>query len=139
MDLMQIATKMMADKLGPTLGNIDPETLQGALGSLLGGSDGQLDIGGLVEKFSGGDLGGLLQSWLGDGDNDAISADQIMSALGDSNINDFASKLGIDAQTAADGLANSVPGVIDQASSGGSLLDSLGGAAGLMDAAKKLF
>jgi uncharacterized protein YidB (DUF937 family) len=51
-------------------------------------------------------------------------------------VSDFASTLGTDTDTAAAGLADVLPQMMDQASSGGNLLDAAGGLGGLMGAAK---
>jgi uncharacterized protein YidB (DUF937 family) len=55
--------------------------------------------------------------------------------LGSSNVENFAKQLGTDSSTAAAGLAEAIPQMMDQGSSGGSLLDSVGGLGGLMDVA----
>ena len=134
MDLMKLGTQLLSDKLGSS---VDGDSLTSALSGLLGGSDGNIDVAGLASKMSAnGDLGNVLSSWLGDGDNSPISAGKITDLLGDSNISDFASKLGLDNSTAASGLAEALPQLMDKASSGGSLLDSVGGVEGLLGAAK---
>ncbi|MFK8047001.1 MAG: YidB family protein [Halioglobus sp.] len=134
MDLMKLGTQLLSDKLGS---GVDGDSLSSALSGLLGGGDGNIDVAGLASKMSANsDLGDVLSSWLGDGDNSPISADKVAGLLGDSNIADFASKLGLDSSTAASGLAEALPQLMDKASSGGSLLDSVGGVGGLMDAAK---
>ncbi|NRA71528.1 MAG: hypothetical protein HRU24_10930, partial [Gammaproteobacteria bacterium] len=51
----------------------------------------------------------------------------------------FASSLGVDSDTATTGLSNMLPDLIDQGSSGGNLLDSVGGIGGALDMAKKFF
>lgn len=134
MDLMKLGTQLLSEKLGA---GVDGDSLTSALSGLLGGSDGNIDVAGLAGKMSeNSDLGGLLSSWLGDGDNSPISADMLTGLLGDSNIADFASKLGLDSSTATSGLAEALPQLMDKASSGGSLLDSVGGLGGLLGAAK---
>jgi len=85
-----------------------------------------------------GDLGAVLSSWLGDGANRPISADTIASVFGQADIAKFASQLGVDPTTAQRGLAQALPQVVDKASSGGNLLDSVGGVGGLMGMAKSL-
>ena len=111
-----------------------------ALQSLIGGADGQLDLGGLVSKMTeSGNLGSLVSSWLGDGANEAIDADGIMSLFGSDKLAAFAEQLGVDQASAADGLTSMLPELLDKSSSGGSLLDMAGGAGGLLDAAKSLF
>ena len=59
--------------------------------------------------------------------------------LGKSNVADFASRLGIGESSASNGLAEMIPDLIDGNSSGGNLLDAVGGASGLMGMASKLF
>ncbi len=134
MDLMKLGTQLLSDKLGS---GVDGDSLTSALSGPLGGSDGNIDVAGLASKMSANtDLGDVLGSWLGDGENSPISAGKVIDLLGDSNISDFASKPGLDSSTAASGLAEALPQLMDKASSGGSLWDSLGGVGGLMDAAK---
>ena len=139
MDLMQLATQLFTQYLGSAGKNLDAGGVQSALGQLLGASGGNLDLGGLVSKLDGGGLASLAMSWLGDGGNDAISADQIIGLFGQSQVDGFASQLGLDSGAAAGGLAGMLPDLIDQNSKGGSLLDMAGGAGGLLGAASKLF
>jgi uncharacterized protein YidB (DUF937 family) len=84
-------------------------------------------------------LGTIAQSWLGDGSNTQISSDQVTKLLGPDKISEFASKLGVTKEEAAGGLSDALPNMIDKASSGGSLLDSIGGVSGAMGLAGKLF
>jgi uncharacterized protein YidB (DUF937 family) len=136
MDISAIATKLLNDNMGLSL---DSATVNSALSSLVGDGQGGIDLGGLVSKMSqNGDLSAVLSSWLGDGANSAISPDTIASVFGQADIAKFASQLGIDPATAQQGLANALPGVVDKASSGGNLLDSVGGVGGLMGMAKSL-
>ena len=128
MDLKQLATEMLVSKLG---GNASENDVGDALGGLLGGgSGGDLDLGNIVQQLSGGDLGSAVQSWLGDGANDAISGEQIANARGSDKVGEFAQKLGIDTDQAAGGLSDLLPQLIDQNSSGGDLLGTIGGLAG---------
>ncbi len=137
MDPVQMATNLLSEKLGV---QVDPATINTALSSLLGDGQGNIDFAGLASKMtSSGELGTILNSWLGDGANAAISPESIQSLLGEGAVQDFASQVGTDSTTAAAGLAEAIPQLMDKASSGGSLLDSLGGAEGLLGAAKSLF
>jgi len=130
MDLKSIATQMLMAKLGGSVGGGDESAVGNALSGLLGGNQNDdLDLGALVSKFSGGDLGGALQSWLGDGDNEAVSASAITDALGQDKVAQFAEQLGLDQESAASGLQDLLPQLIDKNSSGGSLTGVLGGLA----------
>ena len=88
---------------------------------------------------SSGELSSILGSWLGDGANQAISANSITSLFGSDKVSAFADQIGVDAGAAAGGLAEVIPQIMDKSSSGGSLLEMAGGAEGLLGAAKSLF
>ncbi len=134
MDIVQTATQLLSERLGI---DIDPATLSGALSQLLGDGSGNIDLAGLASKMaSSGELGNIVSSWLGDGANASISADSLMGLLGEGRVENFASQIGTDTGTAAEGLADVLPQVMDQASSGGSLLESVGGVGGILGAAK---
>ena len=134
---MKIATQLLMSKLtGSAGGNSDMVT--SVIGKLLGGSGGSgIDLGSLVGNLKDQGLGDVADSWLGDGDNAEISADQIESMLGSDKIQEAASALGADQGELLDGLKNMLPEVVDKSSSGGSLLDSVGGLGGLANLAGK--
>lgn len=148
MDLMKLGTQLILSKLG---GNVSEGGVASALSSLLGGdgnSNGGLDLGSLVSGMlsnnnnassDGGGLSDILGSWLGDGENQAVSGNQIKDMLGGDKISEFASKLGVGEDDAANSLAEAVPQMVDKGSSGGSLLDAVGGISGAIDLARKLF
>lgn len=131
MDLMNIASGMIANKLG-----VDQNTINGALNGLIGDGD-QFDIGSLVSNLQSGDLADIAASWLGDGENASISTDQIQNLLGGDKISAAASQLGTSEGSLLETLQEALPQMIDQGSSGGSLLDSVGGIGGLASMAKK--
>lgn len=118
--------------------NLDIGALQSALSGLIGGGK-DLDLGGLVSGLTSGGFGEMARSWLGDGANQAISPEQVGSAVGQDKLADFASKLGLSVQEAQGGLSEALPQIVDKASSGGALLDSIGDTEGLLDMASKLF
>ncbi|MGB1141497.1 MAG: YidB family protein [Halioglobus sp.] len=133
MDLIQLATQLITDKLGL---QVDQSTVSNALSSLLGDGSGNIDLAGLAGKMTAsGGLGSIVESWLGDGANAGISAGDILGLLGEGQVADFASQVGTDTDSAASGLASVLPELMDKASSGGSLLDAAGGLGGLMGAA----
>jgi len=133
MDIVQMATELFSQQLGS---QTDADSLSNALSGLLGDGQGNIDLAGLAGKMaSSGELGNILNSWLGDGANSAINAESLTNLLGAGNISEFASQVGTDSQSAANGLADVLPQLIDKSSSGGSLLDSVGGLDGLLGAA----
>ena len=144
MDLMKLGTQLILSKLG---GSASEGGIASALASLLGGgnsdkdsSGGGLDLGSLVGNMMGkeGGLESIVSSWLGDGDNEAVSGSQIKDILGGDKVAEFANQVGVDEDTAAESLAEAVPQMVDKGSSGGSLLDAVGGIGGAINLAKKL-
>ncbi len=137
MDLMKLGASLLSNYLS---GSADENGLASVLGNLLGGSgDGQggLNLQGLVEKMMGGDTPDsfteMAKSWLGDGENAPISPDQVKELIGSDKISEAAQQLGQDENSLAETLSQVLPQLVDKSSSGGSLLDSLGGAGGIGD------
>lgn len=135
MDLKSLATKVLMEKIGNANSSSAAES---ALGELLGAGD-KFDLADLVGRFTGagGDIETKAKSWLGDGANDSISASQVQETLGADKIEAFAAKLGVGREEASKGLSEMLPQLIDKGSSGGSLLDSIGGVGGLASMASK--
>lgn len=137
MDMMKLATQLLASKLGGDAGG-NSDMVQNVIGSLLGGSGGKgIDLGSIVGNLQNSGLGSLAESWLGDGDNEHISRSQIENMLGSDKVAQAAQELGADQNDLLRGLQNMLPQVIDKSSSGGSLLDSVGGLGGLASMASK--
>ncbi len=133
--LLNIGASLLKDKVGT-----DENSIGDALSSILTNKEGGLDLSNILSAVGNGDLGSVVSSWIGGGENAPIDADGIKNLLGSDKINEFAAKLGIDADTAADALKDVLPNVVDKATpEGDSILDQLGGVDGLMDIAKKLF
>ncbi|PZU59424.1 MAG: hypothetical protein DI552_05895 [Brevundimonas sp.] len=88
----------------------------GGLGDLLKMQGG---VGGLAEKFGQAGLGDVVGSWIGQGANAGISAEQIAAVLGSGPLADFAQKLGVSPQQASETLAGLLPEAIDRLTPGG--------------------
>jgi uncharacterized protein YidB (DUF937 family) len=84
-------------------------------------------VQGLASAFEQSGLGHLASSWIGNGENLPVSADQIKSVLGDERVSEFASKLGISPDTAAGHLAQLLPGLVDKLSPQGQVSAGEGG------------
>lgn len=131
MDIMNLASGMLAKKLG-----VDSDVISGVMDSLLGGGD-KMDLGSLVSGLQSKGLGDVASSWLGDGENADISTDQLKDVLDGDKVAAAAAKLGTDEGSLLESLKDALPQIIDKSSSGGSLLDSVGGLGGLAGMAKK--
>ena len=133
--------------LGAATGKTDSSggsaQLIGVLGGLLAQSGG---LQGLASKFAQSGQGNAFQSWVGMGENEAISSNQIQNALGSDQVKALASKMGIDPAQASGFLADYLPKIVDKLTPAGkidpnadhqqglaallpSLLQSLGGQA----------
>lgn len=88
----------------------------GGLGDLLKTQGG---VGGIAEKFGQAGLGDVVGSWIGQGANAGISADQIAAVLGSGPLADFARKLGVSPEQASETLAGLLPEAIDRLTPGG--------------------
>ncbi|NNC54098.1 MAG: DUF937 domain-containing protein [Pseudomonadales bacterium] len=137
MDIKQLASQLMADKFG---GNVSSEKAQEAISGLLGDDKGNLDLGSIVSKMTGnGGLSNIVQSWLGDGENEGIQASQLADVFDGDKLSAFSEKLGISADEASSSLSEILPNIIDKSSTGGNLLENVGGVGGLLNMAKGLF
>jgi len=135
MDLLSLAKDLIAQNVGK---DVDTGTVAQALSALAGNGNGDFNIGDLVSKISSnGGIGDILESWLGDGENKPIDSHTVKNLFDGDQLEGFASKIGLDSDSASSVLANVLPSMIDKSSSGGSLLDSVGGIGGAMDMMKK--
>src|SRR6056297_505144 len=134
--ILKIGAEAFQSQLGEQLaGSLSLDKIMNALAGLLPGEGKNVDLSALVGKMQGGGLASLAESWLG---NAGIGAEQLMSIFGSGDIMRFADKLGLDQDTALEGLKGAVPEMVDKASTGGTL-ESLGGVGGIMGMAGKLF
>lgn len=134
MDILKLGASLLMNKLGG--GNADLNGISSALSGLLSDSKGNLDLGSIVSSMQEKGLGSVAESWLGDGENEAISGEQVKELFGSEKISQVACQMGADEESVLSGLSEALPQVVDKSSSGGSLLDSLGD---VMNMAKKLF
>ncbi|MBT8139400.1 MAG: DUF937 domain-containing protein [Gammaproteobacteria bacterium] len=137
MDIMQLASQLMADKFG---GNVSSDNAKEAISGLLGDDKGNLDLGNIVSQMTGNSgLSNVVQSWLGDGENEGIQASQLSEVFDSDKLSAFSEKLGISADEASNSLSEILPNIIDKSSSGGNLLENMGGLGGVLNMAKGLF
>ncbi len=85
--------------------------LMGILGGLLAQSGG---LQGLASKFAQSGQGNAFQSWVGVGENQPVSSDQIQKALGSEQVSAMAAKMGVDPAVASTFLAEYLPKIVDK-------------------------
>jgi uncharacterized protein YidB (DUF937 family) len=105
----------------------------GILGGVIGAEMTQV-VSGLIEKHGGVQgivtqlesqgLGDTVRSWVGNGSNLPISADQLQKALGSGTLQELAAKFGVDPQTLAQQLSKVLPHAIDHLTPGGTIPQS---------------
>ena len=71
-------------------------------------------IQGIVDQFEKQGLGATVQSWIGNGPNQPITAEQIHQGLGVESLKDLAAKSGLSTQDLAAKLSAILPQVIDK-------------------------
>jgi uncharacterized protein YidB (DUF937 family) len=91
----------------------NPQVLH-AITGMLSNDGGQGGLGGLMAKFQQAGLGDAASSWVGSGENHAVTGEQMSSALGEGTISDLAAKIGMSNGDAAGSLAGMLPGLIDK-------------------------
>jgi uncharacterized protein YidB (DUF937 family) len=94
---------------GDTSGKAAP--LIGILSGLLTQSGG---LQGLASKFSQSGQGDAFSSWVGMGENQSISSNQIQEALGSDQIRAIAARMGVDPDLASNFLAEYLPKIVDK-------------------------
>lgn len=96
------------------------------LSNLLGGNNSALlsslvqmisnqpgGLGGFLQGFQEKGLGSLVSSWIGTGQNQPISTDQITHVLGSDQVKSIAAQAGISPEAAGTSLASLLPMLID--------------------------
>jgi uncharacterized protein YidB (DUF937 family) len=79
----------------------------------------------LVQSFHDQGLGAAVTSWIGNGQNQPITADQIQKVLSNAQIQQLAQKAGVSPTLAASTLAAVLPGVVDKLTPNGTIEHSL--------------
>lgn len=102
--------------------------LDGLLGGVVGAEMATV-VNGLIEKHGGVQgiiaqmeqqgLGNTVRSWVGNGANQPISADQVHQAFGADTVKALAAKVGMTPEDLTAKLSQILPGVIDKLTPGG--------------------
>jgi uncharacterized protein YidB (DUF937 family) len=84
-------------------------------GGLLGG------LGGLLSKLQQGGLGSATNSWVGSGQNQPVSSNQLGSALGPRIIKTLSQQTGLSTDELTQQLSQVLPGLVDKLTPNGRL------------------
>jgi uncharacterized protein YidB (DUF937 family) len=78
-------------------------------------------ISGLLNNARSQGLGNTVQSWIGTGANNSITAEQVENLVGQERINQLASRVGISPETARAALSRMLPVIVDKVTPQGTL------------------
>jgi len=84
-------------------------------GDVLGG------LGGLLDRFQQNGLGDVINSWIGPGQNKAVTPGQLSSTLGPDVIKSLSQQSGLSQQDLMAQLSQILPGVVDKLTPNGRL------------------
>ncbi|HZQ14969.1 MAG TPA: YidB family protein [Pseudolabrys sp.] len=110
----------LLDSLGGSLRNV----AAAAAPALIAEALKQTNLGnlqGVVNQLQQGGLGAQVQSWLGNGANLPVTAEQLRAALGEERVQQLAAKFGVPADQVLKLLADHLPATVDKASPNGKL------------------
>lgn len=110
----------LLDNLGGMVGQLAEGAAPGLISAALAKTN-LGDMQGLVNQLQQGGLGDQVKSWLGNGSNIPVTADQLRAALGNDQIKQIAEHFGVPVDAALKLLAEHVPAAVDQASPNGTL------------------
>ena len=116
------------------------DSVAGAVLGKLGGQQGSMaqvamemfnnngGLSGIVDKFKAGGLSEQVASWVGTGENIAVSPEQISSVMGEGTIADMAAKFGLSPEVLSAQIAQYLPTVVDKLTPNGEVnAESSGG------------
>ena len=117
----------LLDSLGGMLKGAMGEAESAALPALLNAVLAKTqyrDLNGLVAALQQGGLDAQVKSWLGNGANVPVSAEQLKAVLGNAQVQEFARHLGLPVDQMLELLAKYLPEIVDKASPNGTLQPS---------------
>jgi uncharacterized protein YidB (DUF937 family) len=110
----------VGETLKDVFGQADAKAAPGLISAMLAKTSIG-DLQGVVAKLQAAGFNDQVRSWLGDGANLPISADQLRTALGNEQVQQIARQLNLPIDEAMKFLSEHVPNAVDQASPNGSL------------------
>jgi uncharacterized protein YidB (DUF937 family) len=102
------------------LGQLEAALVPTVLGEVLG-NGGQGGLSAIVAKLAQAGFGDQVKSWIGNGQNLPITAEQLHNVLGSDTVRQLAAKFNIPVDQLAQVLAHQLPTAVDHASPDGKL------------------
>lgn len=116
MGLLDSVMNVAGDLLSGNEGNSN--LLEAATSLIKDHPDG---LSGLIEQLRSGGLGDAVNSWVGTGENQAVSADALQQALGSSKLGEMAQQFGISNDQISSGLSAVLPQLINHLTPNGTV------------------
>jgi uncharacterized protein YidB (DUF937 family) len=117
---MGLFDEIVSGALKGVMGQAEQSLLPGLLSQLLANTN-LGSVGGLLQQLQQGGLASQVASWLGNGANHAISADQLRAALGNEHLQQMAQAAGLPIDKLLAMLAQQLPQTVDKMSPNGTL------------------
>ena len=102
------------------LGQMEAAVVPVVLNEVMG-NNGQGGLSAILAKLQQAGLGDQVKSWLGNGSNLPITAEQLQQVLGSDTVRQLAARFNIPVDQLAQVLAQQLPRVVDHASPEGKL------------------
>ncbi len=119
---MGILDSLKAWFSSPEASQLEASILPAVLGEVFGNDNGgQGGLSAIVNKLEQAGYGEKVKSWLSDGKNIPITAEELQTVLGNQTVKDLAAKYGIPIDQLGPILAQQLPKAIDKASPNGTL------------------
>jgi uncharacterized protein YidB (DUF937 family) len=103
------------------LGQLEAAVIPVVLSEVFGSKDGQGGLSAIVAKLQQAGLGDQVKSWIGNGQNLPITAEQLQQVLGSDMVKQLAARFNIPIDQLATVLAQQLPRAVDHASPNGTL------------------
>ncbi|HGN1706804.1 TPA: YidB family protein [Providencia rettgeri] len=87
--------------------------------------ENQGGLTGVVNKFNEQGLGGIIASWISEGENLPINISQLMQVFGNANIQDLAQKVGLEPQATSEMITKYLPQLVDSATPNGEVPENI--------------
>ncbi len=101
--------------------NINPQQHAGLVQAAMEMFGNHQGLSGMLNNAQSQGLGGAVQSWIGTGQNQQISPQQVPSVIGQDRLNEIASRVGIPSGVASAALSRILPVLIDHLTPNGQL------------------
>jgi uncharacterized protein YidB (DUF937 family) len=116
---MGLLDSVLSTALGQLGGQQGANPLIQMAGSLLSNNSPVGGLPGLVQQFEQAGMGHVVQSWISNGANLPVSADQLTQVLGSGPMQQMAQSLGMNPQQLGGALAQVLPHIVNHMTPGG--------------------